>query len=114
MSILFEKVSQGPGIIGPSNSYLLHAGGSATVTVDVGPAAWVNTVLVDLLVERSDDGGENWNNESFAQIVGGSHSKDGSLPSQVINNPSNGDKSYRVTITLNSKLNIGWLWTPNA
>lgn len=107
---LFERIVQGPGPIGPSPGFLLHAGESATVRIVVMENAWDDTVLLDLLVERSDDGGSTWHQESLSQVVGGSHSRDGSLPSQAVNNTYGADRLYRATMTLNSELSIGLDW----
>ena len=118
---VFEKVSQGPGPIGPSPGFLLHAGESAFARITANLGTGVNqfdhfdgdgnfTLLCDLLAQRSDDGGQTWVFESLAPIVGGSRTKDGKFPGQTVNNTHGADRLYRVTLTPNKELPIGCNW----
>ena len=119
---VFEKVAQGPGPVGPSPSFQLHAGESAVARITANTGTGANqfdnldgdgnpTLIVDVLIQISNDGGETWTFESLAQVIGGSREHGGpKLPAQSINNTEVGDRIYRVTYTLNKNLPIGCVW----
>ena len=114
---VIEKVVLGPGRIGPSPGFLLHAGEQATVRLNITDKAWDATtgegepaILVDILIERSDDGGESYSYDGVAQMVGGGRTKDGQLPAMTLRNTYGEDRIYRVTATLNSRLSFGINW----
>lgn len=113
-----EKVLCGPGPVGPFPQFLLHPGETATVRIDVnsgtGANQWDNkdaqgnyTALVDLQVNRSDDGGNVFVQETLAQIVGGTRNKAGELPAIAISNSFVGDRHYNVKFTLNKEMPFG-------
>jgi len=121
MSVVFEKIAQGPGEIGPSPGFQLHAGESAFARLNANIGGGANqfdnvdgsgnpTLLVDVLIEESEDGIEYMPIGPPSKFSGTARTRDNKLPGTTINNTTNGDRFYRATMTLNKNLPIGINW----
>lgn len=114
---IIEKVTLGPGTVGPSPGFVLHPGQEATVRINIQDKAWdaktgdqQPSVFLDILIQRSDDGGETYNHHGYVQMVGGGRTKDGQMPAITVRNDYGDDRLYRATLTVNSRVSLGLNW----
>ncbi len=114
---MLERIVQGPGEIGPSPGFSLSSGSSANVRINAVAADWdqlvsgVPKITLDLVIEKSSDGGVSYDPDPPTNFIGTSRNRDGSFPFVMVSVAATDPAILvraRMIMNTNDRVGLNW------